>query len=263
MAEELSAVELEDAQMIPATTVTVEPDASLGSAVPEGGLTAKFAKPGTAAAADSQMTSGQELAGIYGRVPSVPTSGGWRNAFCDCCDCPMCCVAWCFPYIIWAQLHYHLNGGREHEKDGFCCHRGARGYYIIIIGFALLEFLAVMGEGSDLEGGTGAGLFYSAIAMLGATASVMVMLTLVRRLKLLYNINKEDERFSMAAFHAQNPTCREKCCCGGCDEACCDVHKSIWCWCCFTYQMGNHVFDYKNTTRYITYEPVPTSFEVV
>ena len=113
--------------------------------------------------------------------------------------------------------------------------------YIIIIGFALIEFFAVMGEGSSLEGDTGAGLFYSAISMLGATASVMVMLTLVRRLKLLYNINKEDERFSMAAFHAQNPTCREKCCCGGCDEACCDVHKSIWCWCCFTYQMGNHV----------------------
>ncbi len=109
----------------------------------------------------------------------------------------------------------------------------------------------MIGEGSEAEsdsGGARAGLFYSAVGILGGSAGVLVMLTLARRLRLMYRINQEDERISMAAFKRSHPGCAEKCCCGGCDEACCDVHKSIWCWCCFTYQMGNHVFDYKNTT---------------
>jgi len=45
-------------------------------------------------------------------------------------------------------------------------------------------------------------------------------------------------------------------CCRCCSDGCCDVLKVACCSCCTTFQLGNHLFDYRNNTE-ITYEATP------
>ena len=48
----------------------------------------------------------------------------------------------------------------------------------------------------------------------------------------------------------------QTCCCRCWSDGCCDCLKTIFCGCCVTFQLGNHLFDY-STNSEITYEASP------
>ena len=109
-----------------AKDTATNPEASRIKARIEKGVSAGGATGGGASPRGDIFEAGT----VHGVPVRIPMHGGWRSNFCDCCNCPMCCVAWCFPYIIWAQLHYHLNGGQEPADTSGCngcCYKGMRG----------------------------------------------------------------------------------------------------------------------------------------
>jgi len=48
----------------------------------------------------------------------------------------------------------------------------------------------------------------------------------------------------------------QNCCCQRYSDGCCDALKVVFCHCCTTFQLGDHLFDYTNNTE-ITYEATP------
>jgi hypothetical protein len=156
---------------------------------------------------------------VYGEKTNVPV-GTFRSKLCECCVCPICLVAWICPFIIWAQVHYSLNGGSTAKPS-----KGLRGYLAIVGGFALLYFVA--GCLATTTGGQ--------LAWFITCAGGLVALSLFKRMRVLYQIQGEG--------------------------ACNDCFRVVCCLPCVTFQMGNHLFDYRKHPD-ITYEPVPTEFAV-
>ena len=169
----------------------------------------------------------------YGKAPEVP-SGEFRSPLFDCCTkFPHCCVAWCCPWVIWAQAHKFLHGGIHPT-------RGVRGFYVIIVGFSLLTFVtAAVGTYERF-------VLAQALADLGFFLGVMVLCSLFRHIRIVYNIHGN----MLGNF-----------CCGSCNDGCDDVLKSACCLPCATYQLGNHLFNY-DENMYVTYDPVPTVLNV-
>ena len=170
--------------------------------------------------------------GTYGKVPKIPT-GEFRTPLFDCWKFPHCLVAWCCPFLIWAQAHKFLHGGTHPI-------RGMRGYYAIIGVFTVLAFIsASAGSYQNFA-------FFEAIVDLMYVLGVLVMCSLFRHVRLVYGI-----RGNLCGNF----------CCGSCSDGCDDVLKSACCPCCATYQLGNHLFHY-NENVFVTYEPIPTVLQV-
>lgn len=158
---------------------------------------------------------------MYGAPSEAPT-GKYRSELCDCCICPAVCLSWFLPFIVWGQLAKQLYGGSDQEK-------GMKFYYAIVLGFSFMFFVsACLAE---------EGVYVDWFIIL---ASLIVVITLQKRVRKIYDI-------------------KPRTCCKS--EACDDCCRAVFCMSCVTFQMGNHLFDYKSNPE-ITCDPTPTHFIV-
>lgn len=153
--------------------------------------------------------------------------GTFRSGLLDCVVFPQCLVSAFFPFVIWAQVHKYLWGG----TDGT---RGMKGYYLIIITFAVLYALSTFFETGRAKG-LGAG-FYALYSVSG----VLIVLTLLKRIRQRYHIRGNECQGTFSC----------------CNDGCYDFYRATVCLWCTTFQIGDHVFNYRKNFS-VTYEPVP------
>lgn len=159
---------------------------------------------------------------LYEVTAHIP-SGKYRNELCvDCCICPAVILSWCCPFIVWGQIAKHIYGSSNLEN-------GMKYFYAIVFGFTFLIFVvACLGKNGDY-------LAYFLLFPIFITMS-----TLQRHMRKIYGIKS-----------------KVRCGTEACDECC----QAFFCVPCTTFQMGNHLFDYKKNPEIIC-DPFPHHFFV-
>ncbi len=169
----------------------------------------------------AQPGSHNSMGVTYGEPSEVPI-GIYRSELCECCICPALCLSCFCPFIVWGQVAKQLCGGSDDDK-------GMKYFYAIVFGFAFMIFVvACLGDK-----GNNIGWFI-------ALAYFLLMTSLQRRIRKIYDIKPK------ICFKS---------------EACDDCCRTVFCMPCATFQMGNHLFDYKSNPA-INCDPVPTHFIV-